>query len=204
MLFKTLQPVRARSVFVAVLGVASVVAILNAERFLIDPHDSEWVHIARFKWLLLAHGVAGMIALITGAVQLSTRIRRCRVKLHRVTGRIYVVTVAAASLIALYINAKFEPWPLNFEVAVQATLWLSATTVGYIAARYRQMVLHRQWMVRSYAITLIFIASRLPIYPNFNATELSTMLWYLIVGALILPDLLETTVQLARSRQVSQ
>jgi len=165
-LFKALQPVRIRSVFVAVIGVASVLVILNAERFLIDPHDSEWVHIAPFKWLLLAHGLAGLIALVTGSVQFSTRIRQSRAKIHRVTGRIYVLTVAAASLIALYINAKFEPWPLNFEVVVQASLWLGTTMVAYIAARYRQIALHRQWMVRSYAITLIFIASRLPSFPT--------------------------------------
>ncbi len=111
--FKGSQPVHAKSVFLAVLGVSSVIVILNAERFLIDPHDTEWAHIARFKWLLLAHGIAGMIALVTGPVQFSSRIRRARVKLHRVTGRIYVVAVAAASLIALYISAKFEPWPRN-------------------------------------------------------------------------------------------
>lgn len=202
MLSKVAHPIRARSGVVAILIIASVVAILNAERFLIDAHDSEWAHIARFKWFLLAHGIAGLIALVTGAAQFSTRTRGSRV--HRVTGRIYVVTVVVASLLALYINAEFEPWPLKFEVAVQATLWLGTTTVAYIAAKSRQIDLHRRWMVRSYAITFIFIASRLPIYPHLTVIGLTTMLWYLSVGALVIPDLIDTTAQLARVRRMSQ
>jgi len=42
------------------------------------------------------------------------------------------------------------------------------------------------------------------VFPNFNSIELSTMLWYLIVGALIIPDLIDTTAQLARSRRISR
>jgi hypothetical protein len=34
------------------------------------------------------------------------------------------------------------------------------TTAAFITARNRQIIVHRQWMVRSYAVTFTFVSSR--------------------------------------------
>lgn len=43
---------------------------------------------------------------------------------------------------------------------MQAAAWMVCTTVAFIAARNRQITVHRQWMARSYAVTFTFVSSR--------------------------------------------
>ena len=43
---------------------------------------------------------------------------------------------------------------------MQAAAWMVCTTAAFLTARNRQIVQHRQWMARSYAVTFTFISSR--------------------------------------------
>ena len=43
---------------------------------------------------------------------------------------------------------------------MQAVAWMVCTTAAFITARNRQIVVHRQWMARSYAVTFTFVSSR--------------------------------------------
>jgi hypothetical protein len=40
---------------------------------------------------------------------------------------------------------------------MQAAAWIVCTTAAFITARNRQIAQHRQWMVRSYAVTFTFV-----------------------------------------------
>jgi hypothetical protein len=44
--------------------------------------------------------------------------------------------------------------------AMQGAAWIVCTTAAVIAARNRQIAVHRQWMARSYAVTFVFVSSR--------------------------------------------
>jgi hypothetical protein len=81
--------------------------------------------------------------------------------------------------------------PLNYEQIAQAGGWLLCTVFAYAAARSRDFAVHRRWMARSYAFTFVFVASRLPWLPDFKTeTEFATFMWFLVVGAFIVPDML--------------
>jgi hypothetical protein len=43
---------------------------------------------------------------------------------------------------------------------MQGAAWIVCTTAAVIAARNRQVAVHRQWMARSYAVTFTFVSSR--------------------------------------------
>ena len=43
---------------------------------------------------------------------------------------------------------------------MQAAAWMVCTTAAFVAARNRQITVHRQWMARSYAVTFTFVSSR--------------------------------------------
>ena len=43
---------------------------------------------------------------------------------------------------------------------MQAAAWMVCTTAAFLTARNRQIVQHRQWMARSYAVTFTFVSSR--------------------------------------------
>jgi hypothetical protein len=44
--------------------------------------------------------------------------------------------------------------------AMQGAAWIICTTAAVVAARNRQIAVHRQWMARSYAVTFTFVSSR--------------------------------------------
>lgn len=61
------------------------------------------------------------------------------------------------------------------------------------------------WAARSYGITLIFVFARvfkpIPFFGNLTLDDLSHYLWFLIVMALVLPDLLIFSKELFGKRK---
>jgi len=58
-------------------------------------------------------------------------------------------------------------------------------------------------MMRSHAVTFIFVSSRVPLaFPaiSMSVEQLTTFLWYLIVMALVVPDLPAVCNALRRTR----
>ena len=82
---------------------------------------------------------------------------------------------------------------MRFMGAVQGALWLMCTVAAFITARKRQITVHRQWMIRSYAFTLNFIFSRvpnfIPAYFKISETGLAMTLALLSISYFAIPDL---------------
>jgi hypothetical protein len=109
------------------------------------------------------------------------------------------VTIAAP--LAFYIGTTYLPEAFRMEQPVQAGGWFLATAIALICILRRNVPLHRAWMMRSYAFCLIFILSRVPdAYPSVNlwAGGTVTLLWWLIVAALLVPDIILTARELTR------
>jgi uncharacterized membrane protein len=109
------------------------------------------------RHLLIPHTLAGMLALLIGPVNFSSRIRQRHLRLHRVLGRIYVVSVFAGSFTGIALAWGRPGLP---GTSMQAAAWMVCTTAAFITARNRQIAVHRQWMARSYAVTFTFVSSR--------------------------------------------
>jgi uncharacterized membrane protein len=190
--------------FFALLALCVPLVLVADERFLINPADPHWKHVAPFKWLLLVHGLAGLTALITGTLQMSSRIRRLRPELHRAIGKVFIGAVSIAAPAALAITlAGFEPRSITVQQWFQSGGWLASPWIAYACIRSGQMPLHKAWMMRSYAFTLIFIFSRVPDFfvPGYSDQALADMLWGLVVLAAISPELILTFQRLARIRK---
>jgi uncharacterized membrane protein len=73
---------------------------------------------------------------------------------HRIEGRVYVGACLIGALAGFYIafHATAGPWA-TAGFAILAVLWFGATLTGYLSARRGNFVLHRRWMIRSYALT---------------------------------------------------
>jgi uncharacterized membrane protein len=189
--------------FFVLLALSVPLVLWADERFLINPADPHWKHVEPFKWLLLVHGLAGLTALTTGTLQMSSRIRRLRPALHRAVGKVFLGSVSVAAPAALAITlAGFEPRSIVVEQWFQSGGWLASPWIAYACIRSGQMPLHKAWMMRSYAFTLIFIFARVPDF--FLATEsdqfLSDLLWSLVVVAALAPELILTIQTLWRIR----
>lgn len=194
---------RLKWLFFALMGLAVLLVLWTDERFWLNPADPHWKHIAPVKGLLMLHGLAGVTALVTGATQFSTRIRRLMPATHRLIGKIYIGAVSVAAPVAVYIGTgPIEPATIHVEQYFQSGLWWLSALIAWACIRNGQIALHKPWMMRSYGFTLIFVLARVP--DAFMNTEdpqfLSDLLWSLVVLALIAPELILTTQTLWRIR----
>lgn len=132
------------------------------ERFLFVPTDPEWTHIAAYKYVLLLHGLGGLVALVAGAFQFSSRLRARRPALHRTMGKIYLGACAVGGPAAFYMQVR-NSTPLFMPAALcHSVIWMLASAMAYWSIRRRKIATHRAWMMRSYAMCLIFIVVRIP------------------------------------------
>ena len=141
---------------------------------LINPTHPARAHYLPMRWLLLPHIFFGVIATLAGPFQFSSRIKRRHLNFHRILGRVYVASIMIAAPLgaAIVIALPTDPY-FRTGVCVHATLWFITTTMAFLTARNRQIVQHRQWMVRSYVLTFSFIIARIlgPVWGAFHINQ---------------------------------
>ena len=159
---------RSKTVIWISLGLTALFVFITSEVLLIT--DYPMYHAYRLqviadRQLLIPHTLCGVIALLAGPVQFSSRLRQRHLIFHRVLGRIYVISVfiGAATGVALATGRPGFP-----GTSMQAAAWIVCTTAAFLTARNRQILQHRQWMARSYAVTFTFVSSRvLNLWPRY-------------------------------------
>jgi uncharacterized membrane protein len=193
-----------KHILFAVLGLLALFVIYNNERFIVDHSDPLWTYYLPVRWLLVPHGLAGAMCLCLGATQFSTRLRQRHARVHRVLGRCYVIGVVVAATISLSITMLRNELPLEIAVFTQASLWLLTTAVAFYCIRRRNFREHRHWMIRSYAITLIFLTDRvidaIPGMSDLDTDASPNMAWLCNVVAWVVPTFIISWQNIVQSR----
>ncbi len=168
-------PSKGKTVLWSIMALAGISVLFSTELPILrdqsGPNHLFRLTLIADRYLFIPHAVGGILATLIGPVQFSTRLRRNHLRLHRVLGRVYAYAVLAAALLAIVID-----WhrPLFAGNTVQATAWIVCTLLAVLTARNRHVVQHRQWAIRSYAMTFTFIALRVlnfwPAYANMSDT----------------------------------
>jgi uncharacterized membrane protein len=145
----------------ATLGAMTISVILYSEvPFLQFPEQHPLLRAD--IWILIPHILGGTLALIIGPLQFSSRLRRHNPKFHRILGRVYVYSVFVAAPIGIVMATHSHRRMFTLAISVQSGTWIITTAAAFLTARNRQIQQHREWMVRSYAVTFTFIATRFP------------------------------------------
>lgn len=119
-----------------------------------------------FGPLLTIHIIFGMIAILVGPFQFFPSIRRQFPQIHRLTGRIYLVSVSlaaiAATILAINHNIIVEH-RIEFGTGLLglAAAWFLTSGMAFWAIKNRNFVQHREWMVKSYVVTCGFTTFRI-------------------------------------------
>jgi uncharacterized membrane protein len=140
------------------------IAIVSALRYFtsIEAPPPPIVANAFAQPFLVLHVAGGVAALLVGPLQFVRRIRARRPAFHRATGRIYVLACAIGAPAGFVLALGTTAGPVaGIGFAVQAVLWAAFTWLGYRAAVERRFGDHREWMLRSYALTAAAITLRL-------------------------------------------
>lgn len=146
----------------AVMGAMTLSVLLYSE-VRIFRQAAQRAYYGTILFILVPHITGGCLALLSGPLQFSSRLRKGYPKFHRVLGRCYVCAVLVAAPLAIVLSThRHDPRAIYFEVAtaVQAATWMITTVCAFLTARNRQITTHREWMVRSYALTFTFVGTR--------------------------------------------
>jgi uncharacterized membrane protein len=185
---------RAKHALFAVLGLMTLFVLYHNERFIIDHRLDDWKYYFPVRWWLLPHGLAGALALFIGPVQFSTRFRQRHVRVHRLMGKFYLAGVAIAGPMAVYLSMIHNPPQLRILSVVQASSWWLTTGLAFYCIRHGNVQQHRQWMTRSYSVTMIFVMARvlyaIPPLEHRGLDALVPIIWLCNLLAWIVPDLI--------------
>jgi len=192
----------AKHALFVVLGVMTLYILYFDEGFFFHHESDAWQFFYPVRIKLFFHAAGGAIALVVGALQFSTRLRERRPKLHHWLGRTYFGGVLVAAPVAVYLGFTHALAVMATGTAVQGSLWVVTTWMAVRAARNRNFEVHQQWAIRSYAVTLLFVANRImldvPILGPKTDVGAERLAWILMVCVSIVAQLIIDREQLLK------
>ncbi len=180
-------------VFFVLFGLltVSVTYLKNAHVF--DPTSEIAHHFAPVKWYLLAHAFFGGLAMLLGAFQFSNRLRARYLRIHRMLGYVYVVSVFISGPFAIPVARRIDSLSLTAASAMQSFGWMVTTAIALYCVRNGNIAQHRRWMIRSYPFAMVFTVARviIPIPPilRMGFTGVEMVVWSTIALAAFLPTI---------------
>jgi uncharacterized membrane protein len=121
------------------------------------------VHQPLWRTAFYIHIFGGMLAIALGPWQFIKALRRRFLTTHRVIGKLYAIAILCIGAptglyMAFYANGG-PPAAIGF--VIMSMLWFYTTWMGIYTIRKKQIDLHKQWMIRSYAVTFSAVTLRL-------------------------------------------
>jgi hypothetical protein len=179
----------------ATMAAMTLSVVLHSEIPMLRKAD-ERAYLGAIPFLIIPHILAGIVALLSGPLQFSSRIRHRAPRFHRVLGRVYITSVFIAAPLAILLSNRHRDYrDLYFVIAVvvQAGAWMVTTAAAFLTARNRHFQQHREWMVRSYAVTFTFVGTRvlqpIPAWNRFSAAGFAMAIIVITFLAIVIPDI---------------
>lgn len=163
----------------------------------------QYLGIRHWELAFWIHVFTSVPALLAGFTQFTPRLLAKHPKVHRFMGRMYVLTVCFVTGPASLVMAFYANGGITSRIAfvTLALLWLATTAMGWRKALQREWVTHREWMIRSYALTLSAITLRAWKYVIVFAFEPPPMDVYRLVAWLgFVPNILFAEWWIRRGR----
>jgi uncharacterized membrane protein len=157
---------------------------------------AERTYLSSILFLIVPHIAGGVLALLIGPIQFSSRMRRHYPQFHRLLGRIYVGAVFVAAPLAIMLSQhRHDPRAIHFVVAtsVQACTWMITTLAAFLTALNGHIQQHREWMIRSYAVTYTFVGTRvlqpIPAWNRHSEAGFAIEIVVITFLAILIPDI---------------
>lgn len=131
----------------------------------------QYIGIDHWRIAFFIHVYASMWVLFAGFTQFSKTLQRNNPRLHRTLGYIYItdvllITGPAGLIMGFYANGGTLS---RIAFVALAVLWIFFTVMALIKAKQKDFKAHRNYMIRSYALTLSALTLRAWKYAINNA-----------------------------------
>lgn len=120
----------------------------------LDPFNQRY---ADHPILTLFHTIPGLLFSILGPLQFMSPVRRKVPRLHRISGRLFLLIAMSSGIAAILMGLRFPMWGWSVNQAV-ALVWagfmLFAFCKAFLHVRSGDYQLHREWMIRGFSAGL--------------------------------------------------
>src|ERR687898_2312309 len=150
--------------FLAIVGVGASVA-----HYIQEPYNPGFLD---FPTVVALHVVLGGVYLALAPFQFVRRIRSRHLDYHRWAGRMLVCVGLVVGLSALFMGLVIPKggWPERVVIGLFGSLFLFALVEGFLNVRAGRVALHREWMIRAFAVGLAIATARLFFFPALLIT----------------------------------
>jgi uncharacterized membrane protein len=154
------------SVVVGVLALVGIAA--SATFYLREPANPGFLE---YPTIVALHVVLGGVYLLFAPLQFVRRIRSRHLGYHCRMGRVLVALGLVVGVSALFIGLviPFSGWAERVLIGLFGSLFLFALVKGFVHIRAGRVDLHREWMIRAFAIALAIATQRLIFIPSLLA-----------------------------------
>ena len=166
----------------AILSLAAMGALVfigvAALPYLLRMDESQFKQYWPMRGWLLAHITMGMVAILTGPVQLWLGLSDRFPAVHKNLGFVYMAAVTLGAVAGYYLAFNTSGGVVfGSGLAALATAWLTTTGMAFLAIQRHLYEQHKEWMIRSYVVTFAFvifraldtmIASRMPLFDHIG------------------------------------
>ena len=153
----------------------------------------DYIHIRIWMVAFYTHVFFSIFVLVAGFFQFSNYILHHHRRIHRFIGKMYawnifLINFPAGFIMAIYANGS---WPSKLAFLILDCLWFFFTLKAVIAIKGKKVREHREFMIRSYALTCSALTLRTWKLILIATTDLDPGLIYMIDAWLgFVPNLL--------------
>ena len=120
------------------------------------------LHNIIWKTAFFAHIIFGGLSLFIGWRQFGNSFREKHMKLHKLIGKVYVISVLISSVSAVYMGFYANGGFISAAGFIcLGIIWMLTTLLGIIYIRNGQVIQHQHFMTYSYACTFAAVTLRL-------------------------------------------
>ncbi|MBL7747128.1 MAG: DUF2306 domain-containing protein [Chitinophagaceae bacterium] len=144
----------------------------------------QYIDIDHWRIAFFIHVYASLWVLFAGFTQFSKKLQRNNPSLHRTLGYVYVldvllITGPAGLIMGFYANGGTLS---RIAFVLLAVLWIFFTAMALVKAKQKNFIAHRNYMIRSYALTISALTLRAWKYAITNTMTVPPMDVYRVVA----------------------
>ena len=170
------------ALLIAAFAINSVIYFIYVSPYLAVSSESRSVHVSHGPWFLI-HVIGGGIALFVGPWMFWSGLKERKMNLHRIIGKLYLIAGSIGVVGGMVISLMGVHEPKSFGIATftLGLVWLICGAMAYRSIRNWQIDQHREWMIRSFALTITFvtcrIAGKIPAFGYLGAEAVTAIIW---------------------------
>jgi uncharacterized membrane protein len=148
---------------------ASIGVGASAVHYLQEPYNPGFLD---FPTIVALHVILGGVYLTLAPFQFVKGIRSRHLTYHRWTGRLLVAIGVVVGVTALFMGLVIPKagWPERVVIGFFGGLVSIALVKGFLHVRAGRVALHREWMIRAFAVGLAIATARLIFFPALLIT----------------------------------